>query len=52
MKNTMQSVPKPVPQAQRKSVVVATRLKKTSEMIDSFGNTIDPVTKQIIRKNS
>ncbi len=33
------------------SVVIATRLKKTSERIDGEGNIIDPVTKQIIKRN-
>lgn len=32
-------------------VVLAPRMKKVSEMIDQFGNVIDPVTKQVIRRN-
>lgn len=33
-------------------VVVARKLNKVSERIDSYGNVIDPRTKQIIKKNT
>jgi len=33
-------------------VVIGKNLKKTSVMIDKDGNHIDPVTKQIIKRNS
>ena len=49
MKNIMdQQKPQ---QPQKRTVFIAPNLIKESVMLDAFGNEIDPVTKQIIRRD-